>query len=204
MTRVWWSPVEKFVVSDILQIYWRVGGLPLPPLILCILTDGAAGLHAPGRGLAGKVKSPWASGGRCRYSLSTVLINLPLGRSEMVGPFKHIRRRSCDRGWGGYFGVIEIFQQISITLTRGGQEALKTVPTLQWWTDFWGYVYLFSVVVKMIKDIMYNDMSQIYYFGLKGYKLKKLAAYLTVMLLRQIWENGLPLIDVPRDTSHTG
>lgn len=56
----------------------------------------------------------------------------------------------------------------------------------------------------MVKDIMCNDMSQIYYFGLKGYKLKKLAAYLTVMLLRQIWENGLPLIDVPRDTSHTG
>lgn len=35
-------------------------------------------------------------GGVHRYTLSTTLINLPMGRSEMVGPFKHTRRRSCE------------------------------------------------------------------------------------------------------------
>lgn len=38
---------------------------------LCIQTSRASGLHAPGRGLAGKAASPWAKeGGRAAHSVN--------------------------------------------------------------------------------------------------------------------------------------
>lgn len=82
----------------------------------CIQTSRAAGLNAPGRGLAGKAVSPWARSGGCGvegYSptLSTLLINLLGGGDQRREARSNTSEEQPQAKEAESFGLNEIFQK---------------------------------------------------------------------------------------------